>query len=207
MDVIAFERSAQGTGASRRLRRAGKTPGIVYGTGEPQLVELDHNALFHALRKEAFHASILNLKVGENGASQQVLLRDVQYHPFKPLVLHVDFLRIDASKVLHTKVPLHYLNQESSPAVKLSGGVITHVLYDLEIVCLPAVLPEFVEVDLANFLLGQSLHAKDVKLPTGVTLAPALAQENPVIVSATAPASVVSEEQDAAGSSSEAAAS
>lgn len=204
MDVIAFERSAQGTGASRRLRRAGKTPGIVYGTGEPQVIELDHNALFHALRKEAFHASILNLKVGD-GPNQQVLLRDVQYHPFKPQVLHVDFLRVDASKVLHTKVPLHYLNQEGSPAVKLSGGVITHVLYDLEIVCLPAVLPEFVEVDLANFLLGQSLHAKDVKLPTGVTLAPSLAQENPVIVSATAPAAVVSEEQDAAGSSEAAA--
>lgn len=198
MDVIAFERSAQGTGASRRLRRAGKTPGIVYGTGEPQVIELDHNALFHALRKEAFHASILNLKVGD-GAAQQVLLRDVQYHPFKPMVLHVDFLRVDASKVLHTKVPVHYLNQETSPAVKLSGGVITHVLYDLDIVCLPANLPEFVEADLANFVIGQSLHAKDVKLPSGVTLAPAFANENPVIVSATAPAAVISEEGEAAG--------
>ncbi len=197
MDVIAFERSAQGTGASRRLRGAGKTPGIVYGGGEPQAIELDHNALFHALRKESFHASILNLKVGD-GASQQVLLRDVQYHPFKPMVLHVDFLRVDASKVLHTKVPVHYLNQESSPAVKLSGGVITHVLYDLDIVCLPAVLPEFVEVDMSNFVLGQTLHAKDVKLPNGVTLAPAFAQENPVIVSASAPAAVISEENDAA---------
>ncbi|MCY0387174.1 50S ribosomal protein L25/general stress protein Ctc [Robbsia sp. Bb-Pol-6] len=203
MDVIAFERSAQGTGASRRLRRAGKTPGIVYGTGEPQVIELDHNALFHALRKEAFHASILNLKVGD-GASQQVLLRDVQYHPFKPLVLHVDFLRVDASRVLHTKVPVHYLNQEGSPAVKLSGGVITHVLYDLDIVCLPSALPEFVEVDLANFTIGQSVHAKEVKLPTGVTLAPAFAQENPVIVTATAPAAILSAE-DAAADDSEAA--
>ena len=198
MDVIAFERSVQGTGASRRLRRAGKTPGIIYGVGEPQVIELDHNALFHALKKESFHASILNLKVG-GGESQQVLLRDVQYHPFKPLVLHVDFLRVDASKVLHTKVPVHYINQEASPAVKLSGAVISHVYYELDIVTLPKNLPEFVSVDMAAFTLGQSLHAKDVKLPNGVQLSPTFAQENPVIVTATLPAAAQAEDKAAEG--------
>jgi large subunit ribosomal protein L25 len=206
MDVIAFERSVQGTGASRRLRRAGKTPGIVYGVGEPQVIELDHNALFHALKKESFHASILQLKVS-GGEAQQVLLRDVQYHPFKPQVLHVDFMRVDAAKVLHTKVPVHYINQETSPAVKLSGAVISHVYYELDIVTLPKNLPEFVSVDMAAFTLGQSLHAKDVKLPNGVQLSPTFAQENPVIVTATLPAAAQSEDGASATEGGEAAAS
>jgi large subunit ribosomal protein L25 len=191
MKVVAFERSQQGTGASRRLRISGKTPGIVYGAGtEPKLIELDHNALYHALNKEAFHSSILDLEVA--GASEQVLLRDVQYHPFKQLVLHVDFQRVDAKTAITTKVPLHYMNQEGSPAVKLSSGVLTHVLNDLEISCLPGNLPEFIEVDLAKIEIGQSLHAKDVALPKGVTLTPHIEAENPVIVSATLPAGAVS---------------
>ncbi|MCG1043431.1 50S ribosomal protein L25/general stress protein Ctc [Mycetohabitans sp. B8] len=199
MKVVAFERSQQGTGASRRLRNAGKTPGIVYGAGtEPKLIELDHNALYHALNKEAFHSSILDLEIA--GATEQVLLRDVQYHPFRRLVLHVDFQRVDAKTKITVKVPLHYMNQEGSPAVKLGGGVITHVLNEIEVSCLPGNLPEFIEVDLANFELNQSLHAKDVKLPAGVELTPHGAQENPVIVSATLPAGAVSDE---AGESSE----
>src|SRR5262245_25539923 len=135
MKVIAFERNLQGTGASRRLRNTGKTPGIVYcASSEPQLIELDHNALWHALKKEVFHSSILDLEVA--GKSQQVLLRDVQYHPFRQLVLHVDFQRVDAKKKLHTKVPLHFMNQETNPAVKLSGAVISHVVTELEVECL-----------------------------------------------------------------------
>lgn len=197
MDVTAFERSAQGTGASRRLRRAGKTPGIVYGAGQPEMIELDHNALFHALKKEAFHASILNLKVGEK--AQQVLLRDVQYHPFKPLVLHIDFQRVDAKVALHTKVPLHFMNQEGSPAVKLAGAVLTHVLNEIEISCLPGNLPEFVEVDLGQIQAGESLHVKDVKLPEGVSLVLHLEQENPVIVTAAIPAAVQAEESAQGG--------
>lgn len=132
MKVVAFERQQQGTGASRRLRNAGKTTGIVYG-GEaaPQMIELDHNALWHALKKEAFHSSILDLEVA--GKSQRVLLRDVQYHPFRQLVLHVDFQRIDPKKKLHTKVPLHFLNAESSPAVKLSSAVVSHVVTEIEV--------------------------------------------------------------------------
>ncbi len=195
MKVVAFERSKQGTGASRRLRNSGKTPGIVYGgASDVQLVEIDHNALWHALKKEVFHSSILDLEVA--GSTQQVLLRDVQYHPFKQLVLHVDFQRVDAKKKLHTKVPLHFMNQESNPAVKLSGAVFTHVITELEIECLPADLPEFLEIDLAKIETGQTMHAKDIPLPKGVSLTIAFDTENPVVASATVPAAVVSEESE-----------
>ncbi|NTZ85618.1 50S ribosomal protein L25/general stress protein Ctc [Burkholderia metallica] len=192
MKVVAFERQQQGTGASRRLRNAGKTTGIVYG-GEaaPQKIELDHNALWHALKKEAFHSSILDLEVA--GQSQQVLLRDVQYHPFKQLVLHVDFQRVDAKKKLHTKVPLHFLNAEVSPAVKLSSAIVSHVATEIEIECLPAALPEFLEVDLSKIEAGQSLHAKDIALPNGVALVAHIDAENPVVASATVPAGAVSD--------------
>ncbi|CAN7511431.1 50S ribosomal protein L25/general stress protein Ctc [Trinickia sp. LjRoot230] len=198
MKVVAFERNKQGTGASRRLRNTGKTPGIVYGAGaEPQLVELDHNALWHALKKEVFHSSILELEVAGN--TQQVLLRDVQYHPFRQIVLHVDFQRVDAKKKLHTKVPLHFMNQETNPAVKLGGAVISHVVTEIEIECLPGDLPEFVELDLAVIEAGQSLHAKDIPLPKGVALVAHVAAENPVIASATIPAGAVSSEAAAEG--------
>jgi len=197
MKVIAFERSQQGTGASRRLRNSGKTPGIVYGAGaDTQLVELDHNALWHALKKEVFHSSILDLEVA--GKTQQVLLRDVQYHPFRQLVLHVDFQRVDASKKLHTKVPLHFMNQESNPAVKLSSAVISHVLNELEIECLPSALPEFIEVDLAKIEAGQSVHAKDIALPAGVSLVAHVDAENPVVAAATIPAGAIAEDAAAA---------
>jgi large subunit ribosomal protein L25 len=198
MKVVAFERSLQGTGASRRLRNSGKTPGIVYGAGaETQLVELDHNALWHALKKEVFHSSILDLEVG--GKSQQVLLRDVQYHPFRQLVLHVDFQRVDATKKLHTKVPLHFMNQESNPAVKLASAVISHVINEIEVECLPSALPEFIEVDLAKIEAGQSVHAKDIPLPAGVSLVAHVEAENPVVAAATIPAGAVSESDAAAG--------
>ena len=197
MKVVAFERSLQGTGASRRLRITGKTPGIVYGAdAQPQLIELDHNALWHALKKEVFHSSILDLEVA--GKSQQVLLRDVQYHPFKQLVLHVDFQRVDAKKKLHTKVPLHFMNQETNPAVKLSGAIISHVVNEIEIECLPSALPEFLEVDLAKIEAGQTMHAKDITLPSGVALVAHVEAENPVIASATVPAGAVADEAAAA---------
>lgn len=190
MKVVAFERQQHGTGASRRLRNAGKTTGIVYG-GEaaPQMIELDHNALWHALQKEAFHSSILDLEVA--GQAQKVLLRDVQYHPFRQLVLNVDFQRVDANKKLHTKVPLHFLNAETNPAVKLASAIITHVATEIEIECLPADLPEFVAIDLSKIEAGQSLHAKDIALPKGVALTAHVDAENPVIASATLPAGAV----------------
>ncbi|MBU6486369.1 MAG: 50S ribosomal protein L25/general stress protein Ctc [Burkholderiales bacterium] len=198
MKVVAFERNLQGTGASRRLRNSGKTPGIVYGAAvEPQLIELDHNALWHALKKEAFHSSILDLEVA--GKSQPVLLRDVQYHPFRQLVLHVDFQRVDPKKKLHTKVPVHFMNQETNPAVKLGGAIISHVVTEVEIECLPADLPEFVELDLAKVEAGQSLHAKDITLPKGVSLVAHIESENPVIASAAVPAGAAAAEAAAEG--------
>jgi large subunit ribosomal protein L25 len=187
MKVVAFERSVQGTGASRRLRNSGKTPGIVYGSNNPvAVIELDHNALFHALRKEAFHSSILDLEI--SGKTQKVLLRDYQMHPFKPLVLHIDFQRVSATEKVHMRVPLHFTNAESSAAVKLQGAVISHIANDLEVSCLPADLPEFIEVDLSKIEVGHGIHAKDLTLPKGVTLVLHVEQENPVLVNARIPA-------------------
>jgi len=181
MKFVAFERAMQGTGASRRLRSTGRTPGIVYGgTGQPLLVELDHNALWHALKKEAFHSSILDMEL--SGKSNKVLLRDVQMHPFRPLVLHIDFQRVDASTKLHMKVPLHYSGDENSPAVKTDGCIANHVVTEIEIVCLPADLPEFIAVDLSGLKKGTSLHLSDVKLPKGVTVV-THGKNNPVLVS------------------------
>ena len=186
MKVVAFERSVQGTGASRRLRNSGKTPGIIYGgQNTPQVVELDHNALFHALRKEAFHSSILEIEIG--GKAQKALLRDYQMHPFKPLVLHIDFQRVSATEKIHMRIPLHFTRAEESVAIKLGGAVISHIANDLEITCLPADLPEFIEVDLSKIEVGHSIHAKDVVLPKGVTLVLHIEQENPVLANARIP--------------------
>jgi large subunit ribosomal protein L25 len=181
MKFVAFERAKQGTGASRRLRITGRTPGIVYGgKGQPELIELDHNALWHALKKEAFHSSILDMEV--NGTSTQVLLRDVQYHPFKQLVLHIDFQRVDANTKMNKKVPIHYSGEEASPAVKADACLINHVITELEVSCLPADLPEFIAVDLSNLRKGTSLHLNDITLPKGVT-AVTHGKANPVLVS------------------------
>jgi large subunit ribosomal protein L25 len=184
MKVVATKRELQGTGASRRLRRAGKVPGIVYGsTAAPVAIELDHNALFHSLRKESFHSSILDLEL-EGEASAQVLLRDVQMHAFKPQVLHVDFQRVAANEKIHVKVPLHFLNAESSPAVKQNGAVVSHVFTEIDVTCLPKDLPEFISVDLAALEVGQTIHVADLKLPEGVSVA---AHGNPVVVTVTVP--------------------
>jgi large subunit ribosomal protein L25 len=191
MKFVAFERSKQGTGASRRLRITGRTPGIVYGgTGEPMPIELDHNALWHAIKKEAFHASILDMEM--NGNTSKVLLRDLQMHPFKQLILHADFQRVDANTMLHMKVPLHFSGEDVSPAVKLDACLINHVANELEIACLPANLPEFIAVDLSGLKKGTSLHVNDVPLPAGVK-AVTRGKENPVIVSVTAPVEEVVE--------------
>ena len=166
MEFTAFPRSLQGSGASRRLRRAGKVPGIVYGVGTPTNIELDHNALFHALKNEKFHSSILSMKL--DGKTDQVLLRDVQRHAFKAQVMHVDFQRIDSTSRIHMRVPLHFVNAEISPGVKVTGGQVQHVLNELDIACLPKDLPEFIEVDLSTLQAGHSLHLSAVKLPAGV---------------------------------------
>jgi large subunit ribosomal protein L25 len=184
MKFVAFERAKQGTGASRRLRITGRTPGIVYGgTVEPTVIELDHNALWHALKKEAFHASVLQMEY--NGTTTEVLLRDVQYHPYKQLVLHIDFQRIDANTTMKKKVPLHYSGEENSPAVKADQCVINHVANELEVSCMPKDLPEFIAVDLSGLTKGHSLHVKDITLPAGVT-AVTPGKTNPVLVAVVA---------------------
>jgi large subunit ribosomal protein L25 len=181
MKFVAFERAKQGTGASRRLRNTGKTPGIVYGgTGQPQLIELDHNALWHALKKEAFHSTILEMELG--GSTGKVLLRDVQYHPYKQQVVHIDFQRVDANTRLHMKVPLHFKGAEDSPAVKVDNCLVNPVINELDVSCLPADLPEFIEVDLSGLKKGTSLHLADISLPKGVK-AVTHGKPNPVVVS------------------------
>lgn len=169
IEIDANNRAMQGKGASRRLRRAGKVPGIVYGgEGQAQSIELDHNNLFHKLKLEAFHASILSLNL--DGKKEQVLLRDVQMHPFKQQVLHVDFQRVDKNKKIHMKVPIHFINADIAPGVKLSGGLISHVLTEIDISCLPKDLPEFITADLSEMTAGSTLHLKDLKLPKGVEI-------------------------------------
>jgi large subunit ribosomal protein L25 len=169
MQFVAFERAKQGTGASRRLRITGRTPGIVFGGEAPATtIELDHNALWHALKKEAFHASILDMELA--GTTQKVLLRDVQYHPFKPLVLHVDFQRVDDKTRLHKKVPLHFVGAEESPAVKTDKCAVSHVMTEIEIECLATQLPEHITVDLSQVTTGTTVHTGDIELPKGIKL-------------------------------------
>ena len=172
-------------GASRRLRNTGRTPGIVFGgSAEPTAIELDHNALWFTLQKEAFHASLLEMEL--NGKTEIVLLRDVQYHPFKQLVLHVDFQRVDAKTRLHKKVPLHFINGETSPAVKLDRSVVNHVMTELEVECLATDLPEHIEIDLGESVKGSTLHVTDLKLPKGIK-AVTHGKKNQTVVTFTAP--------------------
>jgi large subunit ribosomal protein L25 len=184
MEFVAFERALQGTGASRRLRISGKVPGIVFGAGEPAMIELDHNALYFALKKEAFHSSILSMDVG--GKTQKVLLRDFQMHPWKQQVLHVDFQRVDETTRLRKKVPLHFSGEDNSIAVKTDKCVVSHVATEIEIECLAMQLPEFVAVDLSGLVKGKSLHVSDLTLPEGIK-AVKHGTQNPVVVSVAEP--------------------
>lgn len=185
MQFTAFERAKQGTGASRRLRNSGRTPGIVFGGGaEPATIEIDHNPLWFALQKEAFHASLLDMEL--DGKTEKVILRNVQYHPFKPLVLHVDFQRVDDKTRLHKKVPLHFINADTSPAVKNDKCVVNHVMTEIEIECLAIQLPEFITVDLGNAVSGQSIHANDLVLPAGVKIVNH-GKPNPTVATIVAP--------------------
>jgi large subunit ribosomal protein L25 len=194
-EFTAFPRNTEGRGASRRLRRSGRAPGIVYGgTTAPQPVELDHNALFHALRNEAFHASILTMKL--DGAASRVLLRDVQMHPFRNEILHVDFQRVDENRKIEMRVPLHFVNAEISPAVKLSGALISHITTELRIACLPKDLPEFIEVDLSEVTTARALHVSALKLPDGVTVV-TRGKLDPVVAAAVVPRAQAETEETA----------
>lgn len=205
MKFVAFERSKQGTGASRRLRNAGKVPGIVYGgEGEPQLIELDHNALWHAIKKEAFLSSVLDMELA--GKTAQVLLRDLQIHPYKQQVLHIDFQRVSAKQKITMKIPLHYSGEEESTAVKTDKCLVNHILTELEVSCLPADLPEAIKVDLSKLEKGSTLTLKDIELPKGV--APMLhghSAEDTVLVSVVMPAAEEPEADAAAGDAAPAA--
>jgi len=203
-EFTAFARTQEGRGASRRMRRTGKAPGIVYGgAAAPQPIELDHNALFHALRNEAFHSSILTMKL--DGAATKVLLRDVQMHPFRNEILHVDFQRVDENRKIHMKIPLHFVNGEVSPAVKLNGAIVSHVTTELDITCLPKDLPEFIEVDLTELDVGHSIHVSAMKLPPGVTVV-TRGKTDPVVATAVVPrAQVETEEETAAAADAKAA--
>jgi large subunit ribosomal protein L25 len=167
IEVNANTRDTQGRGASRRLRHAGQVPGVLYGAGkQAESILLDHQELSLAMRKEAFHASILTLNLG--GQKQQVLLRDYQMHPWRAQIMHVDFQRVAKDQKIHMKVPLHFVNAEIAPGVKTGGGSVQHILSELDVSCLPDDLPEFIEVDLANLQLGHSIHLSELNLPKGV---------------------------------------
>lgn len=169
-NVKATKRDAKGTGASRRQRREGVTPGIIYGAGKEAVqINLDHNDLYHALRKEAFHSSVLSIDV--EGSIETAVLRDVQWHPFRQIVLHVDLQRVDATHATHIKVPLHFVGADVCPGVKLQHGLFSHNVTEVDVKGLPAALPEFIEVDVSALEAGSAIHLRDLKLPAGVELA------------------------------------
>ena len=167
-EITATSRADLGKGASRRLRRlTGQVPAVVYGgKSEPQSISLMHKDIMHSLENEAFYSHIIKLTV--DGKSQDVILKDVQRHPAKPVLLHLDFQRVSKDQKLTTRVPLHFLNEETCKGVKVQGGQIAHNMSDLEISCLPADLPEYIEVDMANLEMDQTLHISDLTLPKGV---------------------------------------
>ena len=182
MKFAAISRAKQGTGASRRLRNSGNTPGIIYGgAAEAQLIELNHNNLFHALKKEVFHSSILDLDV--DGKETKVVLRDVQFHPFKPQVLHVDFQRVDATTKVHLKVPVHFVGLEESPAVKGENCTVTQLIHELDVVCMPSALPEFINVDLSALTSKSVVGLQSIKLPNGVKAVVRGSNKNPALIS------------------------
>lgn len=167
IEINASKRDAKGTGASRRLRRAGTVPGVIYGGGKDAFaIELDYKELFMQFRHEAFHASVLSLNL--DGKKENVLLRDFQMHPVRNTIQHIDFQRVSETEKIHVKVPFHFINAEVAPGVKLGGGIVAHILTEADVSCLAKNLPEFVEVDLANLEAGQSIHLSQIKLPSGV---------------------------------------
>ena len=165
----AAKRDDQGKGASRRLRRTGRVPGIIYGGDKPpQSITLDHNQMLRSLEHEAFYSHILTINV--DGKDEQALLKDLQRHPIKPVIMHVDLLRVMADRVVRVHVPLHFLNEKTSPGVKTDGGVISHHLIEVEVECLPKHLPEYIEVECGEMKVGDAYHLTDLKLPEGVVL-------------------------------------
>ena len=193
-ELNAQARTLQGSGASRRLRRANKVPGIIYGgSAAPEMIEIPHNDLLLALRKEAFPSSVISINLA--GKAQTVLLRDAQMHAYKPLVLHVDFQRVDATHAVHQKVPLHFINADLAPGVKLGGGTVSHAMNDIDVTCLPQDLPAFIEVDLKELQAGQTLHVSQLVFPQGVK--PIVhGSDDPVVVAITAKRAAAAEGEE-----------
>jgi large subunit ribosomal protein L25 len=186
IEVNATARGVDGRGASRRLRHAGRVPAVLYGGGkDAENIELDHKEISQHLKHEAFHASILTLAM--NGQKQQVLLRDVQMHPWRAQVLHVDFQRVARDRKIHMKVPLHFMNQEIAPGVKTGGGAVNHVLTEIDVSCLPDDLPEYIEVDLAEMQVGHSIHLSQLKMPKGVESTQLRGGDDAVVVTIAVP--------------------
>ena len=173
-DLVADIREDQGKGASRRLRREGKVPAIIYGAGRPpRALVFDHNKVLRQLENESFYSSVLNVKVGEK--SQAAILKDLQRHPAKNVIMHIDLQRIVEDEVIRMNVPLHFIGEDVAPGVKLGGGSVSHLRTDVEVVCLPKHLPEYLDVDVSNLELDQMIHLSEIKLPEGVEI-PELAQ-------------------------------
>lgn len=173
-DLVAEFREDQGKGASRRLRKEGKVPAIIYGGGRPpRALAFDHNKVLRELETESFYSSILNIKVGDK--SQPAVVKDVQRHPAKPFILHMDFQRIVEGEAIRMNVPLHFVGEEQAPGVRTDGGTVSHLMSDVEVACLPKDLPEYFEVDISKLELNDMLHMSDIPLPPGVEL-PELAQ-------------------------------
>ncbi len=184
ISIKAVKRDVKGTGASRRLRRAGNVPGVVYGGGKDAVsLDLNHKELFLEFRHEAFHSSILSLVV--DGKKESVLLRDYQMHPVRNTIQHIDFQRVSATEKIHVKVPLHFINADIAPGVKTGGGIVAHIFTEADVSCLAKDLPEFIEVDLAKLEMGQSVHLSEIKLPKGVEFVQ-LAHDNDAAVAAIA---------------------
>ena len=202
IEINANVRELKGTGASRRLRHAGKTPGVLYGGDkEATSLEIDSKELFMQFRHEAFHASILTLNLA--GKKEAIILRDFQMHPVRNNIVHIDFQRINENEKISVKVPFHFINEETAPGVKLEGGLISHIMTEIDISCLPKDLPQYIEVDMSALSIGDSIHLSEVKVPEGVELTTLSDENDPAITSISKPKVVVEEAVTAQSENSE----
>ena len=193
IEINAKERKSKGTGASRRLRHEGTTPGILYGGVKDSIsLEIDTKELFMQFRHEAFHASILTLNL--EGKKESVILRDFQMHPVRNNIQHIDFQRINENEKINVKVPFHFVNEDTAPGVKIEGGLVSHIMTEIDISCLPKDLPQYIEVDLGELAMGESIHLSEITVPEGVELTSLTDENDPAITSISKPKVVVEEE-------------
>ena len=193
IEINAKERKSKGTGASRRLRHEGTTPGILYGGVKDSIsLEIDTKELFMQFRHEAFHASILTINL--EGKKESVILRDFQMHPVRNNIQHIDFQRINENEKISVKVPFHFINEETAPGVKIEGGLVSHIMTEIDISCLPKDLPQYIEVDLGELAMGESIHLSEVTVPEGVELSSLTEENDPAITSISKPKVVIEEE-------------